>query len=104
VNSKKPISDVMPEIMIIECPFCKEKTIKIMHSPEVYTTQTIRVGSNRKTIPNLTKAKDEVLSEKCSNCEKSRKEIQKALKEGPKMSHEELLKRIKEAGLPTKIG
>lgn len=93
----------MAEIITIECPFCKQKTIQMSHRPEIYTTQTIRVGSNRKTIPNLIPAKDEILSEKCSNCGKPKKEIQKKIKEGYKPSHEELLNRLKEAGLPTKI-
>jgi hypothetical protein len=89
----------MPEIINVECPFCKQRTIKIMHRPESYTTQTTRAGSNRKTIPNLTPAKDEVLSDKCSNCGKSKKEIEKALKEGKQPSNEEIIKRMKEAGL-----
>lgn len=90
----------MPEVLTIECPFCKEKVIKVMHSPQVYSSQTIRVGSNVKTIPKLTEAKDEVLSEKCPNCGKTKKQIEKALKEGVPLSKEERLKRLKEAGLP----
>lgn len=74
-----------------------------MHIPEVYTTQTIRVGSNRKTIPKLVPGKDEVLSEKCSNCGKSKKEIEKALKKGISLSHKEIIRRAKEAGLPLKF-
>lgn len=94
----------MSEKMTVECPFCKKLTIEIMHSPEVYSTQTIRVGSNRKTIPNLTPAKDQVLTLKCSNCGKSKKEIEDALKHGVPLSNEELIKRLKEAGLdPSKL-
>jgi Zn ribbon nucleic-acid-binding protein len=93
----------MPERMTIECPFCKKETIQILHSPEVYSSHTIRVGSNKKTIPKLTHAKDQILSEKCSNCGKSKKEIEKALKEGIPMSHEEIIRRAREAGLPLKI-
>lgn len=93
----------MPEVLTIECPFCKQKTIRVMHRPEVYSTQTIRVGSNRKTIPNLTPSKDEVLSEKCSSCGKTKKEIEKALKEGVPPSREEIIRRAKEAGLPLVI-
>ena len=93
----------MPEVITVECPFCKKGEIKVMHQPEVYSTQTIRVGSNRKTIPMLTPAKDEVLSDKCPVCNKNKKEIQKALKEGVKPSHEEVLRRLKESGLPTKF-
>ena len=47
--------------------------------------------------------KYEVISEKCPNCGKTKKEIQKRLKEGPKLSHEEIIRRAKEAGLPLKI-
>ena len=94
----------MQEIIEIECPICKKGIIKVMHRPEVFTTQTIRVGSNKKTIPKLTPEKNEILSERCPVCDKTKKEIQKRLKEGHKPSHEEMLKRLKEAGLPTRIG
>ena len=94
----------MPERMTVECPFCKQLTIEIIHSSEVYSTQTIRVGSNRKTIPNLTQAKDQVLTEKCSNCGKSKKDIEYALKHGVPPSNEEIVKRLREAGLnPSKL-
>jgi ribosomal protein L44E len=94
----------MPEKMTIECPFCNKQTIQILHSPEVYSTQTIRVGSNRKTIPNLTPAKDQVLTLKCPNCGKSKKEIEYALIHGKELSREEVVRRLKEAGLdPSKL-
>jgi endogenous inhibitor of DNA gyrase (YacG/DUF329 family) len=94
----------MPEKMTVECPFCKKMTIQILHSPEVYSTQTIRVGSNRKTIPNLTPAKDQVLNEKCPNCGKSKKEIEDALKHGVPLSNDDVLKRLREAGIdPSKL-
>jgi len=93
----------MPEIIEVECPFCKKGKIRISRSPEKYTTQTIRVGSNRKTIPKLIPGKQTVLSEKCPNCGKSKKEIEDALKHGVPPSHEEIIRRAKEAGLPLKI-
>lgn len=93
----------MTEVITVECPFCKEKVIKLMHSPEVYGSHTIRVGSNRKTIPKLTQAKNEVLVEKCPHCGKTKKQIERALKEGVPPTHEEIIKRMKEAGLPLKI-
>lgn len=93
----------MPEKITIECPFCKKLTIQVMHSPEVYSTQTIRVGSNRKTIPNLTPAKDQVLTIKCPNCGKSKKEIEYALEHGVPLTNEEIIKRLQEAGVPLKL-
>lgn len=93
----------MAEIITIECPFCKQTTIKISHRPESYTIQTIRVGSNVKRIPKVTPGNDEVLSESCSNCGKTKKEIQKALKEGVKLSHEQVLERARKAGLPLRF-
>ena len=90
--------------MTIECPFCKERVIKLMHSPETYGSHTIMVGSNRKTIPKLTPAKDEVLTQFCPNCGKSKKEIETALKHGKELPNEEVLKRLREAGLdPSKL-
>jgi endogenous inhibitor of DNA gyrase (YacG/DUF329 family) len=93
----------MPEKITIECPFCKKLTIEVIHSPEVYSTQTIRVGSNKKTIPNLTPAKDQILTVKCPNCGKPKKEIEYALKHGVPLSNEEIIKRLKEAGVPLKL-
>ena len=40
---------------------------------------------------------------KCPNCGKSKKEIEDALKHGVPPSHEEIIRRAKEAGLPLKI-
>ncbi len=93
----------MSEVITIECPFCKKKVVKIMHRNDVYSAQTVRAGSNAKTIPKLTKGKNEILVEKCPNCGKTKKEIEKALKEGIPLSHEEIIRRAKEAGLPLKI-
>lgn len=87
----------------LKCPFCKEGDIEIIHNPDTYTTQTIRVGSNRKTIPKLMKGIDTVLSKECPNCHEKKSKIEKALKEGVKPSLEEAAKRAKEAGLPLKF-
>lgn len=93
----------MAEIIDFECPFCKQKTIKVIHTPEIYTTQRTKAAGKYKSIPKLSPEKNEIVSEKCSNCGKSKKEIQKALKEGKKPSREEIIKRFQEAGIPTKI-
>ncbi len=93
----------MPEIIERECPFCKKGKIKILHREEVYGFQKTRASSNIKTIPKVYPEKNEIISEKCPNCGKTKKEIEKRLKEGKILSHEEVIKRAKEAGLPLKI-
>jgi hypothetical protein len=44
-----------------------------------------------------------ILLDKCPSCGKTKKEIEKALKEGKQLSNEEIIKRMKEAGLPLRI-
>ncbi len=93
----------MPEILTIECPFCKKETIKVLYKPSVLqfaTTHSSAAGTKRKIY--RTREKYKILSEKCSNCGKTRKELEKALRD-KKPSREEILRRIKEAGLPFKI-
>ncbi len=93
----------MAETVIIKCPFCKEGDISISKVPDVYTTQTIRVGSNRKTIPKLVKGKETVLVEECPSCHKTKKEIEKCFKVGKPQSKEDIIKRAQESGLPLRF-
>lgn len=93
----------MPEITTMECPFCKQKTIKIMHKEQTFSTRRTRIRAGRSTTYIKNPEKNEILSEKCSNCGKSKKEIEKAFKEGRQLSKEEIIKRMKEAGLPLKV-
>lgn len=94
----------MPEIIEQDCPFCKIGKIKLLHREETYGFQKPHASSNVKTIPKISPEKYEVLSEKCPNCGKSKKEIEHALKHGKEPSREEVIKRMKEAGLdPSKL-
>ena len=94
----------MPEILTEEYPFCKQKTIKFLHREETFKMERGRAASNTKIIPKRVAEKYEIVSEKCPNCGKSKKEIEKALKEGKEVPREEVLKRLREAGLdPTKL-
>ena len=58
-------------------------------------------GTKRKAY--RTREKYEIITDKCSNCGKTKKEIEKRLKEGKVPSREEVIRRAKEAGLPLKI-
>jgi hypothetical protein len=92
----------MVEEKLVNCPFCRQLTIKILHQPFVarkgITKSRFGAGG-----PVYTKEKDEVLSG-CENCGKTQEEVEKELNgEGRPLPHEERLKRLREAGLPTKI-
>jgi endogenous inhibitor of DNA gyrase (YacG/DUF329 family) len=94
----------MPEVLNDECPFCKQKTIKVMHIEETFKARRTRIRAGRNTQYIKSPERYEVLIEKCPNCGKSKKEIENALKYGKELPREEVIKRLKEAGLdPTKL-
>jgi hypothetical protein len=78
----------------LECPFCHKKTVKTIFTPSHFETHTSRISSGSKTVFYKTKDKYEV-QDKCSNCGKSAKQIQKAFDEGIK-DPEKTKKKIKE--------
>ena len=84
-------------------PFCKERTIKVMHKEQTFSTKRTRIRSEHATKLIKEHEKNDIFSEKCPNCGKSKKEIEKALKQGKQPSREEILRRMKEAGLPLRI-
>ena len=93
----------MPEQKIIKCPFCEQGNITTLHTQGMMITKYARASSNKKAMNYFKDEKYEILSEKCPNCGKSKKEIEKALKEGVPPTHDEIIRRMKEAGLPLKI-
>lgn len=87
----------------IECPFCKTK-IKVLHKPSILQFKVSRIAAGTKRTPYKTEEKFVFLVDKCPGCGKSKKEIEKRLKEGKEPSNEEIIKRMKEAGLdPSKL-
>ena len=88
----------------IKCPFCKRGDISVLYTSEHMSVHSTHAAGRRARIPNYHPERYDVFS-KCPNCGASKKEIKKALETGTikKVSHEELIKRIKESGLPTKI-
>jgi hypothetical protein len=92
------------EILTEECPFCKEKTIKVMYREGTFHAKRTRCRAGRSTQYIRSKESYEILSENCSNCNKSKKEIENALKHGKELPREDVLKRLREAGLdPSKL-
>lgn len=93
----------MVQETLTNCPFCGKLTISILHIPFVANTFTSKCrAGGRNTV--YQKERYDVLSG-CEACGKSQKEIEKALNEGStkQVSHEERLRRLREAGLPLKI-
>jgi len=88
----------------INCPFCDKQTISATFIPSVIQAHTSRTTSNKTTKFYQTKEKYEIQSG-CSNCGKSQKEIEKALKEGkPDVDKEKkILERLKQQGFPNEI-
>ena len=93
----------MSEILTIECPFCKQEAVKVLHIEESFSTKRTRIRAGRNTRYIKNPEKNEIISG-CSNCGKTKEEIEKYFKgENKPLSKEERIKRLKEAGLPLKI-
>lgn len=94
----------MNETVEILCPFCDKKAVRAIHRPSIRIRKVCRGSAKNKTTWVRTPEVYEVISD-CSNCGKTVKEINKKLKDGDEsqMSHEDMLKRIKEMGLPLKV-
>ena len=89
------------EKLIVECPFCKKKTIAVLHQPFVArkSLSKSRFGTGG---PVYIKEKTEVLSG-CSACGKSKIDIERAFKGKENLSHEVKIERLKKRGLPLKV-
>lgn len=90
----------------IECPFCSKGTIQIHHTLPVKSGSFGQVSGGAKfSSGRMSKEREEVQND-CHVCKTKRKEIQKKIDEGSLSkppSRKEILKRMKDAGLPTKI-
>lgn len=86
----------------IDCPFCGKSKISIIIIPGFYSYNTSFAIHQKKRIPVYHPEKIEINSH-CPQCGTSKKNIKEALGKAKEISHEERLRRIKEAGLPTKL-
>ena len=88
----------------VNCPFCQRGQINVLYTSEHMSVHTAHAAGKSSRIPNYHGERYEVYSI-CPECRKSKTEIKEVLEEGgmkPK-SHSERLKRLHDAGLPTKI-
>ena len=90
----------------IECPFCNKGVIQIHHILPVKTDNlTSTVGGQTFKSSHQSKEKEEVQND-CPQCGAKREKMQKKLNEGSmskSLSSKEVLKRLKDAGLPSKF-
>lgn len=86
----------------VDCPFCG-KAVKALHRPSlIREKKKASWGGCKKSFVR----DEEVLEivEDCANCGKSKKDIENALKQGKELPNDEVLKRLREAGLdPSKL-
>lgn len=88
----------------IKSPFCHKLTIKVFHRPSRLEHKRTHISAGSKIRYYRVLESYEILIG-CSNCGKSKKEVTKAFEEGIKgeITHEERIRRLKEAGLSLQI-
>ncbi len=87
------------ERMTIKCPFCDIGDIIISYTPRTMIMRKSRCSAKTAYSPFFKDPKTEVLTEKCPNCGKCQKEMENVLRHGKEPTNDEVLKRLKEAGL-----
>ncbi len=90
----------------IECPFCGKGIIVIKHIfPIKNQNLSSSVAGKKARSTHESKEREDVQND-CAKCGAKQEKIQKKLKDGSisnAPSRKEILKRLKDAGLPTKI-
>ena len=90
----------------IECPFCGKGEIKILHILPIKSGSFGSVSGGQKFADGKISKEREDVQNDCPQCGVKKEKIQKKLKEGSlskPLSRKEVLKRLKDAGLPTKV-
>jgi len=88
----------------LECPFCGKAKIRVYHKEGLLQGRKSSIAAGSKI--TLHKRPDEYhVQQDCPNCGKTKKEIERAFETGitKQETHEEKLKRLREAGLPTRV-
>ena len=92
------------EIIKINCPFCGKDTISAVYIPPMTEAHTTRTSAGSKTKFYQTEEKYEIQSG-CSNCGKSQKEVERALKDSNSDVEKEkkIMERLKQQGFSNEI-
>ena len=88
----------------IKCPFCGKISVPVFYKPSYLQAKVSRISAGSKVTYYRVPESYEIQGG-CTNCGKSKKEIQDYYDGKPlkKESHEEKIKRLKKAGLPLVI-
>lgn len=88
----------------VECPLCKKATITISFVAGYMTWSVSRIAAGAKRTPYFHDPRIRPHSA-CPSCKATREDIKEALERGSgkRLSHEERLRRLAEAGLPTTV-
>ena len=88
----------------VKCPLCQIGEIEVTTRAEYYSFSAARAFGKVKRIPVHHPEQIKVESN-CPNCKARKAEIKEALEKGSskRVSHEEMLERLKKSGLPTII-
>ena len=88
----------------VKCPFCGKEGVSAFVKPS-YLEHSKSSISGKSSIKYFRVPESIQYQGNCPNCGKPAKEMQKATDTGvtKQLSHEERIKRMKEAGLPTRI-
>lgn len=90
-----------PQKVKVVCPNCGKESVEAWLYPSYLGHHTSRISKGAKTTYYKEKERFELASG-CPECGKNLKELQEIEKYG-KLTHEERLKRMREAGIPTRI-
>ncbi|AJZ76190.1 hypothetical protein SU86_007235 [Candidatus Nitrosotenuis cloacae] len=98
--------EIKREPKILKCPFCDKGQIEASYTPARVETQIARGSGMNKTTRVWVDERYQVIKD-CPNCGKTASQIEKSLSKGTEESkppsRQEILKRLKDAGLPTKV-
>ena len=92
------------EKVVIECPFCGQKTINAIYQPSILQSSTSSSAHKRITKFYQTKEKYDIQTG-CQNCGKSLSEVKKNLSEGFQVLQRDkkILERLKQEGMPLEV-
>jgi len=88
----------------IQCPFCGKIGVKAFHKPSHLEPKVSHISAGKKTTYYRVPESYDIMSG-CPHCGKSSAAIQKVFDTGilKELSHEERLRRLQNAGLPTTV-
>lgn len=90
----------------VECPFCKKIGVTAFHKPSFLQGKTSRISAGAKTSFHRVRERYFIQGD-CPNCGAKNKDLQAwfdgTYQDDKQLSHEERIRRMKEAGFPTRI-